>query len=222
MPVSLESKLRASAGGSQAGSKRRNASSRPCTIPAIPDELEQSECCNVDINDLVVDLNPMLTRLVGPEITIHHELQSDLSPVWGDARLLEQVAINLVVSARAAMPDGGTLSISTEATENILDAHRTPKGVRLTISDSGNGISVHASSLLSASDPDLSNKPISTSLMAANKIVQLHNGVISINSEVGHGTDVGVELPFTAKPLHSLERHRAKQTLNAQTISKRN
>jgi len=188
----------------------------PAHKRVTPEMLEQSECCNVDLNDLVVDLNPMLTRLVGPEITILHELESDISPIWGDASLLEQVVINLTVSARAAMPGGGTLSITTEVIQDIMDAHRTPKGVRLTISDSGNGTNAEYGLQLYA--PDLSTKPIGSSLMAAHNFVLMHNGVISINSEVGHGTDVSVELPFSTMPQQVSEWHLCKSDKNTQTI----
>ena len=159
------------------------------------DALDQSECANVCINDLVVDLTPVLTRLVGSDIQVRHELGAGIKAVWGDAGLLEQVIVNLAVSAREAMPDGGTLSITTETINDMLDAHRTPTGVRVTISDSGTG--ADAAGVLHSCDPDLTSKPVSASLMAADSIVQEHNGVITINSEIGHGTDICVELPFS-------------------------
>ncbi len=175
------------------------------TQPSSIIELELSECNNIDLNDIVVDLTPMLARLLGSDIQLYHELDTDIGVVWGEAGLLEQVIVNLAVSARGAMPNGGTLSITTEIMEDMLDAHRTPKGVRLTVSDSGKG--TDATNLLKACDPDLTSKPISTSLTAASKIVQMHKGVISIKSEMGHGTDISVELPYSAQPINRAVQH---------------
>ena len=204
-PQSTES---ISLGGRQA----KAAANQPLAV----DALERSECSNVDLNDLIVDLTPMLTRLVGSEIHLQHELDDGIRAVWGDASLLEQIVINLTVNARDAMPGGGTLSITTEVIKDMLGGHRTPKGVRLIVSDSGVG--TDASNLVRSLELDLTSKPISTGLMTANSIAQIHNGIISMNSEVGHGTDVCVELPYSTQALEHVVPHLLAQAENTPTI----
>src|SRR6185369_2888740 len=86
-----------------------------------------------DLNDLlqqIVDFATNHTDMRG--VTISTRLASGLQPVELDGDQMRQVAINLILNAGGAMPDGGNLTVSTEA----VDATH----VRITFSDSGCGI----------------------------------------------------------------------------------
>src|SRR5258706_1992287 len=67
---------------------------------------------SIDVKAMFQSLYPMLRRLVGTNVTLRNLCGSALPPVWGDARLIEQMLVHLVVNARQAMAGSGTLTIS--------------------------------------------------------------------------------------------------------------
>ncbi|APX24579.1 MULTISPECIES: ATP-binding response regulator [Salipiger] len=68
----------------------------------------------LDLRDTLSDLTHLLNRLVGEKIELTLSHDPVLPAIRGDRRQLEQVLMNLVVNARDAMPDGGTIRIETE------------------------------------------------------------------------------------------------------------
>jgi signal transduction histidine kinase len=73
----------------------------------------------VNLNPLIANLTPMLERLVGENIELKTITADGLWPVKVDPSQMDQVLVNLVVNARAAMPEGGSLTIETANT--VLD-----------------------------------------------------------------------------------------------------
>ncbi|MEP7189092.1 MAG: PAS domain S-box protein, partial [Roseiflexaceae bacterium] len=67
----------------------------------------------VDLNAVVAGIAPLLKRLIGEHIMLSTNLAHDLGRVLADPGQLEQVIVNLVVNARDAMPEGGTLILET-------------------------------------------------------------------------------------------------------------
>src|SRR6185503_11390862 len=88
----------------------------------------------------------MLRRLLGEKITLRCALPPDLPNVYADATSIEQVIMNITLNARDAMPDGGTINVTTAAstlTEADIAGRpeaRTGRFICLTIADSGTGI----------------------------------------------------------------------------------
>ena len=80
---------------------------------------------HVFLNDLVGDMQRMLERIIGEDVILVADLASDVPPVHFDPSQLQQVILNLAVNAREAMPNGGTLTLSTSTV--VL---RTPAGGR--------------------------------------------------------------------------------------------
>ena len=147
-----------------------------------------------DLNDLlqqIVDFAANHTDMRG--ITIKTALAGDLPPVELDGDQMRQVTINLILNAGGAMPDGGTLTVSTEA----VDAGH----VRITFSDSGCGIP--AESLEKIFEPFYTTKARGTGLGLAitRQIIEQHHGEIHIDSTVGKGTSVTVTLPTEREEL---------------------
>src|SRR5918996_1191064 len=71
----------------------------------------------VDLNEVVTDLEGMLRRLIGDHIELAVELEEGVGQVLVDRGQIEQVLMNLVLNARDAMPEGGTLSLATRSLE---------------------------------------------------------------------------------------------------------
>ena len=94
----------------------------------------------VDINDVVLAVDPLLRRLLGADVELVTLLGEGLAPVSADRGQLEQVLVNLAVNARDAMPVGGTLSIATTDV-TLADGELSPGDyVRLSVADTGIGI----------------------------------------------------------------------------------
>jgi signal transduction histidine kinase/CheY-like chemotaxis protein/HAMP domain-containing protein len=70
---------------------------------------------HVFLNDLVGDMQRMLERIIGEDVILVADLAGDVPPVHFDPSQLQQVILNLAVNAREAMPNGGTLTLSTSA-----------------------------------------------------------------------------------------------------------
>ena len=70
------------------------------------------------LNEVVIGLQELLTRLIGENIVLTTSLDADLGTVRMDPVHLQQVLLNLVLNARDAMPDGGEITI---ATRNCID-----------------------------------------------------------------------------------------------------
>src|ERR1019366_5137739 len=68
---------------------------------------------HLDLNDTVRNSIKMLERLVGEHVQIDFRPQIPLPAIHADTSMVEQIAMNLAVNARDAMPNGGTVAIST-------------------------------------------------------------------------------------------------------------
>jgi two-component system cell cycle sensor histidine kinase/response regulator CckA len=100
----------------------------------------------LDLEDLLSELTHLLNRLVGERISLRLSHGVGLQSIRADRRKLEQVMMNLVVNARDAMPEGGTIHIETEALCLRDDLRRdraiVPAGdyALIRVSDTGCGI----------------------------------------------------------------------------------
>ena len=100
----------------------------------------------LDLNAAVAGLEPMVRQLIGENMLLVVKLDPDAGRIRGDPGQLDQILVNLVVNARDAMPDGGTVTIET--TNALVDepyaiAHfdvRPGPYVLLSVSDTGVGM----------------------------------------------------------------------------------
>jgi PAS domain S-box-containing protein len=100
----------------------------------------------LDLNAQVEDAGRLLGRLLGSQVRLVTDLSSRPLELLADAAQLQQVIINLVVNARDAMPDGGTVRVETAAAgtgegipEEVRAAGPGP-WARLSVEDEGTGI----------------------------------------------------------------------------------
>ncbi|HET9517390.1 MAG TPA: ATP-binding protein [Actinoplanes sp.] len=164
----------------------------------------------VDVNTVVADVEKLLRRTLGEDITLITCLAEGSHPVRADVGRLEQVLVNLAVNARDAMPSGGTLTIDTD--EVTVDEHytsqhpgvlRTGRYLRLRVSDTGTGMS--RSTLEHAFEPFFTTKPTGQGtglgLATIYGIITQAGGQAQIYSELGQGTTVVALLPVTDDPV---------------------
>ncbi|MCC7064680.1 MAG: response regulator [Planctomycetes bacterium] len=152
----------------------------------------------------VIDkLASMLRRLIGERITFSTNYASGERCVRVDRGQLEQVLLNLVVNARDAMPDGGTLTIATE--RRLIDAEAARAHVDLTpgaylaiaVRDTGVGMTAEVQSR--AFDPFFTTKEVGRGtglgLATVYGIVKQSGGAVWIESAPNAGTTVWILLP---------------------------
>ena len=142
---------------------------------------------SVDINDLVGDMVDFYSPQARTHaITMRQGLHNEPLVCRLDADMLKQVILNLFINAQQAMSSGGDLMIRTG---------RLEKDVVIEISDTGNGIP--PDKLEHVFDAYYSSRPQGSGLglPTARKIVEAHNGSITVNSEPGKGTSFTIRLP---------------------------
>ncbi|MBI3981795.1 MAG: response regulator [Gemmatimonadetes bacterium] len=157
----------------------------------------------LNLNRVVEGIEGMLRRLVGEDVAITTKLAADLASVRVDPGQMEQVILNLAVNARDAMPQGGTLSISTanvELDEEYAEAHTSVSPgsyVMLAASDSGTGISGESKAHLF--EPFFTTKETGKGtglgLATVYGIVKQSGGYIWVYSEPGQGATFKIYLP---------------------------
>ena len=137
---------------------------------------------------ITTTLDIMQERLKTHHIQVETDIAPDRPHVFADQDQLSQVLLNLVINSCHAMPDGGTLRIILQNSKNQI---------HLTISDTGCGIRKEDLSRLF--DPFFTTKPVGEGtglgLTVVHGIIQEHDGVIQVESELGKGTAFHVFMP---------------------------
>ncbi len=157
----------------------------------------------VSLNDIVDSMSGMLRRLIGGNILLEVSLEPGLWPVAVDASQVEQVIMNLAVNSRDAMPEGGSLFLSTSNVTLCEGFTRDHKGSRpgphamLTVRDTGCGMDEATAS--HAFEPFFTTKEAGkgTGLGMATVygIVKQSGGYIDLESAAGKGTTVRIYFP---------------------------
>ncbi|PQA72832.1 cell cycle histidine kinase CckA [Brucella oryzae] len=157
----------------------------------------------LDLTDVLADLRMLLARLVGKDIELKIDHGRDLWPVKADLGQFEQVAVNLAVNARDAMPEGGEITLRTrnvsmqEATK--LHYRDLPEAdyVVFEVEDTGTGIP--ADVLEKIFEPFFTTKEVGKGtglgLSMVYGIIKQTGGFIYCDSEVGKGTTFKIFLP---------------------------
>jgi nitrogen-specific signal transduction histidine kinase len=165
----------------------------------------------IDLKEVVSNMSKMLQRLIGETITLHCKYAPQLSPVNGDAGMMEQILMNLAVNARDAMPRGGELTIATEpilVSEEHVKLHadaRTGSFVCLQVQDTGTGMD--AGTMKRIFEPFFTTKEAGRGtglgLATVYGIVKQHAGWIEVTSKAGAGTTFKIYLPASTQALEA-------------------
>ncbi len=154
-----------------------------------------------DLNDVIRSMDDILRRTIGEDINFILSLEKNLKPVEIETIQMEQVIMNLVLNSREAMPEGGTLIISTrnvlKSDERCVFCSEFINGefVELSISDTGVGIPEEIRNKIF--EPFYSTKKdgIGLGLSIVYGAVSQMKGHLNIESKLGEGTTFSVYLP---------------------------
>jgi len=168
----------------------------------------------LDLGVLVRDMEKMLRRVIGEDITLSTALAADLGSVRADPGQIEQIVMNLVVNARDAMPRGGSLTLETA--DRVLDAAfaRNNPGARpgsfvlLAVTDNGTGIppELQAKVFEPFFTTKGEGKGTGLGLATVYGIVKQNGGYIQIESAPGRGTSVRVFLPLVREEAEEIDK----------------
>jgi PAS domain S-box-containing protein len=145
----------------------------------------------VSLNLTVTELEPMLRRLVGPEIALETELDPELGNVLVDPTQVEQILVNLTLNARDAMRSGGRLRLGTMNSELNAEGY-----VAIRVSDTGVGIEEEVRPRIF--EPFFSTKHSSgrgLGLATVYGMVEQSGGRITVDSTPGQGTTFTIYFP---------------------------
>ena len=160
----------------------------------------------LQVRHLILEIQQIVKETFPTSIELYTDISPELWTVFGDATQLYQVLLNLVVNARDAMPNGGTLRLVAEnlvieqndARMN-LDA-QAGSYIIIDVSDTGSGIQPKI--LPQIFEPFFTTKEFGKGtgmgLSTVFGIIKKHGGFVNVYSEVGKGTQFKVYLPVVS------------------------
>lgn len=155
-----------------------------------------------NLNQVVEDTVRFVERQASlQKIVISMDLDSDLPQIWGDADLIKQVVLNILVNAQQAIEGAGTIAVVSRSyaakTPQQTEEKRSPM-VELAIKDSGCGIP--EANMQRIFDPFFTSKEVGKGtglgLSVSYGIIKAHGGEIKVASVVGQGTTFRILLPI--------------------------
>jgi len=171
----------------------------------------------VDVNTIIKETQALFERSVTKEIAIETNLTSDVTGVNGDSGQIQQALLNLFLNARDAMPNGGTLSISSRII--LADAHTTSQFntvkpgpfVEIVVRDTGVGMNKTVQNRIF--EPFFTTKDNGTGLGLAvlYGVVRNHGGYINLDSEVGQGASFSICFPRVSAVVRSATRQKQQR-----------
>ncbi|MDO9638643.1 MAG: ATP-binding protein [Pseudotabrizicola sp.] len=158
----------------------------------------------IDLREVLSDMTHLLNRLVGEKIQLHLAHATDLGLIRADKRQLEQVLMNLVVNARDAMAEGGTIRVETEALtlhdELRRDRAVVPAGDYATIRVVDTGTGIAPERLDKIFEPFFTTKQpgegTGLGLSTVYGIVKQSGGFVFVDSTPGEGTVFHLYFPI--------------------------
>lgn len=155
-----------------------------------------SEFSEVDLNKIIQETLALLEhQFKVSHVEVLSQFERQIPVIQGNAGKLQQVFLNLFLNAKDAMPNGGTLTISTASRDSV---------VQVEVTDSGAGIA--RENLHRIYDPFFTTKATregtGLGLAVTYGIVQEHAGKIQVSSAPGKGTSFRLEFPTVRKPVN--------------------
>ncbi|HEU5068452.1 MAG TPA: response regulator [Sphingomicrobium sp.] len=182
---------------------------------------------SINIESLRDAVSDLLTHTLGGLVDIEWQITDDAWNAFADQAQLELALVNLIINARDAMPNGGTVTVSASNRElSSEQLHGLPAGdyVRIAVQDTGTGIS--REDLGKVMEPFFTTKEVGKGsglgLSMVYGFAKQSNGAFAIESEVGKGTTAELWLPRGSvevrEPSLPVERKRAGTALKLRLL----
>jgi PAS domain S-box-containing protein len=182
----------------------------------------------INLNDIVLNLDSLLRRLIGEDIEVMTVPANDLGMAKADPGQIEQVIMNLALNSRDAMPNGGKLTLETanaSLDETYARDHQPVESgqyVMLAVSDTGHGMATETVGRIF--EPFYTTKEVGKGtglgLSMVYGIVKQSGGYIWVYSEPDQGTTFKIYLPRVDQPAEhpSTERRPNRMAHGTETI----
>ena len=163
----------------------------------------------LDINDVVKEMEQMLKRLIDANVMLKLIPGKEIGNVRADSGYIGQVLMNLAVNARDAMPNGGTLTITTSNITLDKEGAAERAGaipgnyVMLCVTDTGTGMTDEVKARLFEAffTTKSLGKGTGLGLATCQTIVQQCGGLIDVSSVLGKGTTFSIYFPRVEEPI---------------------
>jgi len=134
--------------------------------------------------------------------------------IKADTMSMSRVFINIITNAFDAMPEGGTLTVTSRAVKGKVE---------ITFKDTGTGMSKETLSKLTRGSPLFTTKAkgMGLGLPICKRIVEAHGGKISLESALGKGTTITITIPVNPKPVNESEVIFNESVLRAMTTAQK-
>ncbi len=178
----------------------------------------------IDINDMLVAAAAMFGR-TRKAIRIHTKTHSSPLVIEADKRQLEQLLLNLFINAWQAMPGGGKIYLETSYVrleEVACKSFQLEPGCYGKISVTDTGIGMDEATMQRIFDPFFTTKDkgrgTGLGLASVFGIIKNHGGMITVYSEVGHGTTFNIYLPISDLEMHQKKDVEEGLMLGSETV----
>lgn len=154
----------------------------------------------ISLNEVVRDMQSMLTRLIGADIELEVRLNAAVPWVLADPGQLAQVLMNLVLNARDAMPTGGKLTIETAITTEPLPGEGVTRAgfySTITVTDTGTGMDGEIQARIFEPFFTTKQEGLGTGLGLSTvfRIIEQIGGGVSVSSAPGSGSSFTISIP---------------------------
>ena len=150
----------------------------------------------VDVVKRINAVRDVLGTGVGGAARLQFDIDRSVWPVMADVAELETALVNLVINARDAMPDGGTITVAA-VNATLTDEGHAGEYVAISVADTGTGIAPDVLSKIF--DPFFTTKPIGKGtglgLSQVHGFTHQAGGTVRVTSELGKGTTITILLP---------------------------
>ena len=179
---------------------------------------------SLSVNALITEITKLLKETFPKTISISTFLQQDLPTLVADVSQIHQVLLNLLVNARDAIPDQGSISITTKTIEGDTIISRFPKAtarqyIQIEVTDTG--IGMDEATHLRIFEPFFTTKGpgkgTGLGLAVVFGIIEHHSGFIDVRSALGEGTIFNVYLPIPERTIKEVQEARKIQELTGGT-----
>jgi PAS domain S-box-containing protein len=167
------------------------------------------------VNDIIEETLRLFERSTDKTILIEKKLTDEVCIIHGDDGQLQQAFLNLLINARDAMPNGGTITVQSKHKHIDEDTTATPEirqGLYVAVSITDTGVGMDKKTLQHIFEPFFTTKDIGKGtglgLSVVYGVVNSHNGFVTVQSELEHGAEFTMYFPIisTAENFHQQAR----------------